>query len=69
MNALKHGLRSKKVELMHEESYVFENRLRKWSVNGDAQTDMDEFLIHRNVCLSFDIEAAPRTPVSSGAEA
>ncbi len=58
MNALKHGLRSKKVELMHEESYVFENRLRKWSANGDAQTDMDEFLIHRNVCLSFDIERA-----------
>ncbi len=58
MNALKHGLRSRKVELMHEESYVFENRLRKWSANGDAQTDMDEFLIHRNVCLSFDIERA-----------
>ncbi len=34
---------------MHEESYVFENRRRrKWSANGDAQTDMDEFLIHRN---------------------
>ncbi len=58
MNALKHGLRSKKVEMMREESYAFENRLRKWSANGDAQTDVDEFLIHRNVCLSFDIERA-----------
>ena len=58
MNALKHGLRSKKVELMREDSYAFENRLNKWLTIGDAQSDVDEYLIYRNVSLSFDVDRA-----------
>ena len=58
MNALKHGLRSKKVEMMLEDSYAFENRLNKWLAIGDAQSDVDEYLIFRNVSLSFDVDRA-----------
>ncbi len=58
MNALKHGLRSKKVEMMREDSYAFENRLNKWLAIGDAQSDVDEYLIFRNVSLSFDVDRA-----------
>ncbi len=58
MNALKHGLRSKKVEMMTQDSYAFENRLNKWLLIGDAQSDVDEYLIFRNVSLSFDVDRA-----------
>jgi hypothetical protein len=39
MNALKHGNRSRKVAMLHEESYAFEERLRKWMAIGDTQND------------------------------
>ena len=58
MNALKHGLRSKNVERLREHSYAFENRLNKWLTIGDAQSDVDEYLIYRNVSLSFDVDRA-----------
>ena len=45
MNALKHGNRSRKVALLREESCAFEERLRKWMVIGDAQNDVEEYLI------------------------
>src|SRR5271157_1770458 len=60
MNALKHGNRSRKVARLREESYAFEERLRKWMAVGDAQNDVDEYLMYRNVCLSFDIDRAER---------
>jgi len=45
MNALKHGNRSRKVALLLEESCAFEDRLRKWMAIGDAQNDVEEYLI------------------------
>jgi len=56
MNSLKHGLRSKKLALLREESYAFEARLRKWMAIGAANDDMAEYLTYRNVCLSFDLD-------------
>jgi hypothetical protein len=65
MNALKRGNRSRKVALLREESHAFEERLRKWMAIGDAHNDVEEYLIYRNVCLSF----GPIVPVWSGAQA
>jgi hypothetical protein len=60
MNALKHGNRSRKLALLREESCVFEERLRKWMAIGDAQNDVEEYLVHRNVALSFEVDRAER---------
>jgi len=60
MNSLRHGRRSKKLALLREESYAFQERLRKWMAIGDAQNDVDEYLVYRNVCLSFDLDRAQR---------
>src|SRR6516165_8505296 len=56
MNGLKHGLRSKKLALMREESLAFENRKLRWLAHSDPVDDMAEFLVYQNVCLSFEIE-------------
>jgi len=45
MNALKHGNRSRKIALLREESCAFEDRLCKWMAIGDAQNDVEEYLI------------------------
>ena len=63
MNALKHGNRSRKLALLREESYAFEERLRKWMAIGDAQNDVEEYLVYRNVCLSFELDRAERARV------
>jgi len=63
MNALKHGNRSRKLALLREESCAFEERLRKWMAIGDAQNDVEEYLIYRNVCLSFELDRAERARV------
>ncbi len=63
MNALKHGNRSRKLALLHEESSAFEERLQKWMAIGDAQNDVEEYLIYRNVCLSFELDRADRARV------
>jgi hypothetical protein len=60
MNGLKHGLRSKKLALMREESLAFENRRLRWLAHSDPVDDMAEFLVHQNVCLSFEIERLER---------
>ena len=44
-----------------EESYSFEERLHKWMANSDAQNDTEEYLIYRNVCLSFDLDRVERS--------
>ncbi len=44
MNSLKHGNRSQKLAMLHEESCAFEERLRKWMAIGDAQNDVEEYL-------------------------
>ena len=56
MNALKHGMRSRKLALLRDESIAFENRRLKWMANADAQDDIEEFLIYQNVSLSFELE-------------
>ncbi len=63
MNALKHGNRSQKLALLREESCAFEERLRKWMAIGDAQNDVEEYLIYRNVHLSFELDRAERARV------
>ena len=60
MNALKHGMRSKKQALLREDSFAFENRLRKWMAIADPDDDIGEFLVHRFVSLSFEIERVER---------
>ena len=60
MNALKHGNRSRKLELLREESLAFEERLRKWMAIGDAQNDVEEYLVYRNVAISFELDRAER---------
>src|SRR5260370_21774092 len=60
MNALKHGMRSKKQDLLREDSFAFENRLRKWMASADPDDDMGEFLVHQNVCMSFEVERVRR---------
>jgi len=49
MNALKHGNRSRRVALLLEESSAFEDRLRKWMAIGDAQNDVEEYLIYHQM--------------------
>ena len=56
MNALKHGMRSRKLAILRDESIAFENRRLKWMANADAQDDIEEFLVHQNVSLSFELE-------------
>ena len=63
MNALKHGNRSRKLALLREESCAFEDRLCKWMAIGEAQNDVEEYLVYRNVCLSFDLDRAERARV------
>ena len=60
MNALKHGNRSRKLALLREESCAFEERLRKWMAIGDAQNDVEEYLVYRNVAVSFELDRAER---------
>ncbi len=63
MNSLKHGMRSKKMALRREDSYAFENRLRKWTARLDPEDDIGEFLIYRTVFYSFEIEYAERARI------
>jgi hypothetical protein len=60
MNALKHGMRSKKQALLDEDSYAFENRLHKWVAIADPDDDVGEFLVHQYVSLSFQLERLER---------
>jgi hypothetical protein len=63
MNALKHGMRSKKQALLDEESIAFENRLRKWTALADPVDDVGEFLVHQYVSLSFQLERVQRAQI------
>jgi len=63
MNALKHGMRSKRLALLDEESYAFETRRMKWMSITDPDDDMGEFLVDQCVSLSFELERAQRADV------
>jgi hypothetical protein len=58
MNALKHGLRSKKVALLRDDTYAFETRKQKWMAEYEPETDAQEYLLHANVVLSFELDRA-----------
>ena len=60
MNALKHGMRSKRLAFLREDSYAFENRRQKWMASADPDDDAGEFLVHQYVCLSFELEQVER---------
>ncbi len=47
MTSLQHGMRSNKMALRRENSYAFENRLRKWTAQLDPRGDIGEFLVYR----------------------
>jgi hypothetical protein len=64
MNSLKHGLRSKKVEFQREESYAFEDRLRKWGAVADVKNDVEEYLVYLNVSLSFKLDRIERAQIA-----
>ena len=63
MNAIVHGLRSKRIARAREDSYAFENRRVKWMASADASDDREEFLVYLSVCQSFEIEHAQRAQV------
>jgi hypothetical protein len=56
MNALKYGLKSKKLAAERRESDEFLERFDKWMKISGASDDMEEFLVFHNVSLSFDVE-------------
>jgi hypothetical protein len=53
MNALKHGMPSKKQALLREDSFAFENRQRKWMASADPDDDMGEFLVQMKCINGF----------------
>src|SRR5580658_1425884 len=59
-NAIKHGLRSKREELLREDSYEFENQKLQWMAKVDASDDMAEFLAYQTVSARFAIQHAQR---------
>ena len=60
MNALKHGMRSKRLAFLREDSFAFENRRQKWMASADPDDDAGEFLVHQYVCLSFELDQVER---------
>jgi len=57
-NAIKDGLRSRRVAAMREDSYDFENQKLKWMANNDPRNDTEEFLIFQNLCVAFELKRA-----------
>ena len=60
MNALKHGMRSKRLAFLREDSFAFENRRQKWMASADPDDDAGEYLVHQYVCLSFELDQVER---------
>jgi hypothetical protein len=56
MNAVKHGVRSKRRAEERELSRAFEERYFRWMRTGRASDDIEEFLMYRNVTLSLELE-------------
>jgi hypothetical protein len=61
-NAYKHGLRAQREQVVSEESLAFESRMQSWN-SPDGDDDVNEFLLHDNVSLSFEIERLKRSLV------
>ena len=60
LNARKHGLHSERTKMFREDSFAFEERLGKWGSIGDAENDLEEFLVHENVAMAFEIQHTRR---------
>ena len=60
MNSYRDGMRSRKRKLLREESYLAENRKHEWMAIANPCNDIAEFLMHQNVCASFEVEHAVR---------
>ena len=60
MNATTHGLTSKTVAMLAEDSIAFQNRLMKRLAQTDVQDDNEEFLTYVNVCEASDFERRKR---------
>ena len=60
MNALKHGMRSKRLAFLREDSFAFENRRQKWMASANPDDDTGEYLVHQYVCLSFELDQVER---------
>ncbi len=58
MNATTHGLTSKTVAKLAEDSIAFQNRLMKRLAQTAVQDDNEEFLTYLNVCQASDFERA-----------
>ena len=58
MNATTHGLTSKTMAMLAEDSIAFQNRLMKRLAQTDVQDDNEEFLTYVNVCQASDFERA-----------
>ena len=41
LNALKHGMRSKKQDLLRDDSFACENRRQKWMASADPDDDIE----------------------------
>ncbi len=64
MTSLQHGMQSKKMAMRREDSYAFENRLRKWTAPLDPHGDIGEFLVYRTGVAP--IAASPRSSRRTG---
>jgi len=60
VDVLEHGLRARTQALLRDDSIAFENRLRKWMANSEADDDLGEFLVQQYVSLSFEVERVQR---------
>ncbi len=60
MNALRHGRRSKRMALVEDISYSYEERRRKWMARHDASNDVEEFIMSRCASMASKIERIER---------
>jgi hypothetical protein len=56
MNAVKHGMCTKRIKMLREDSIAFENRHIKWMAQADVQDDREEFLTYLNVSQALNCE-------------
>ena len=56
MNAVKHGMCSKRIKMLREDSIAFENRHIKWIAQANVQDDREEFLTYLNVSQALDCD-------------
>ena len=60
MNALKHGMRANLPVLPGEDPDAFHARVERWTADLQPNYDVERFLVHRAVQLSWQLERADR---------